>query len=71
MDGNKSTYSKTQPASGQTDWWQIEFVSPIILSQIYLKMDSSSVLYLQASNDGSNWINLMTSTIADPFDGII
>lgn len=73
MDGNKSTYSQTRYAAGQTDWWQIEFVSPIILSQIYLKMDnqSSTKSYLQASNDGSNWVNLMTSTITDPFDGII
>ena len=65
MDGNESTYSRTQYASGVSDWWKIDFHMPVILKAFTLKCqnESSYGTYLEASNDDLNWIRIDSEKI--------
>jgi hypothetical protein len=67
MDGNTTSYSKTQYASGQYDWWMIDFKSPVLLKAVELKCNNegSYGTYLEGSNDNSTWTRLDTTKFPD------
>ena len=67
MDGNTSTYSKTQYASGQYDWWQIDFHKPVFLIGFTLNCNNqgSYGTYLEASSDGASWTKIDSTKIPD------
>ena len=55
-------------AAGSTQWIRYKFIKPMCVKRVFIKNDStdaggSKVTYIQASNDGNNWINL-----TDAFD---
>jgi hypothetical protein len=58
MDGNITTYAKTQYQSGQYDWWQIDFLKPVSVTKVYFKCqneDSNTKTYLEYSDDGTTF----------------
>lgn len=67
MDGNTSTYSKTQVTSGQYDWWQIDFHKPVFLIGFTLNCNNqiSCGTYLEASEDGTTWTRIDSTKIPD------
>ena len=67
MDGNTTTYSKTQYASGQTDWWQIDFHKPVFLTGFTLNCNNESSFgtYLEASENGTTWTRIDSTKIPD------
>ena len=67
MDGNTATYSKTQYASGQYDWWQIDFHKSVFLIGFTLNCnnESSYGTYLEASENGTTWIRIDSTKIPD------
>jgi hypothetical protein len=60
MDGDISTYSRTQYATGQYDWWMIDFKIPTIILAVYVKCtnESSKSMYFEGSNDNVEWTRI-------------
>lgn len=67
MDGNLSTYSKTQYTQNVYDWWKIDFKMPVVLKGITLKCDNESSygVYLEGSNDDSTWTRVDNNKFPD------
>lgn len=67
MDGDSSTYSRTQYQLGITDWWQIDFKMPVFLKGIVVHCDNegSYGTYLEGSDDGSTWTQLDATKFPD------
>lgn len=66
IDGNINSYSQTSFDSSNDGWWQIKFNNgPVILKYIQGTMQAyneSNLLYLEASNDGQNFVNVISFT---------
>lgn len=62
IDGNINSYSQTSFDSSNDGWWQTKFnIGPVILKYIQGTMQAyneSQLLYLEASNDGQNFVNV-------------
>ena len=72
-DNDNSTGWSTQNGNHGTHWYQIEFDIPSIVTNYYLygaqSWGTQYKFYLQASQDGKDWISLEGDTVHDGMSG--